>query len=307
MFNFFHIIAASTNVATGVVPIENDFIPVVFELSQSNGGQAEVNRLALTDQITAAGLTKLVYNATPIDCRMWKKASVDNIDNGVMQDMSAGVNTTQYDASANTFGAEIALSPLLKQHTANKVYYIKAMYGGSALRQSSAEDWNAASVGDLLDNSLANFATPAIRQIIIDNPGKTIKVALLRHQGESDDTDLERNAYYANSVAFLDKIRNYRIGGIKHFLNSPFLDTLLYYRPAETQEQLLNDLKIQFAAEQPDCYTVDIRNQPRKIDLTAAQKGGFSPTLSDNEHSSYLSQLQKGESAYDVLKNINWI
>lgn len=291
-----------------VPPTSSDFIPVIFELSQSNGGQAEAARLALTDQITAAGLTKMTYVKTPPNCRIWNDPLFTLNSTGTMQDVNAGVTGTQYYTN-DVFGADVALTPLLRDATtAGKAYYIKAMWGGTALYQDGAlRDWNANSVDDLLDIALNKMATNAIPAILAENPGKQIKVAILRHQGESDNTDIERNAYYQNSLDFLAKIRNFSIGGVQYFADAPFLDTLLYYRPLEAQEGLMNDLKLQFAAEQPNCYTVDIRNQPRKQDLTTAQKGGFAPSLSDNEHSSYLSQIQKAENAYDLLKSINWI
>jgi hypothetical protein len=259
-----------------------------------------------TDQITAAGLTKMAYSKTPANCRMYNKPIMNLTDDGVMEDMSAGVNTTQYTPTDRTFGAEISLCPLLKQHTANKVYYVKAMRGGTAL-YSGPSNWSAYNSDNLLDMFLKTYATPAINDIIAENPGKEIRAVLLRHQGESDNTDLKRNAYYANTVAQMDYIRAFQINGIKYFETAPFLDTYLYYRPEEQQEVDMNIVKETFANDIANSYMIDIRIQPRKMDLTTAQKGGFKPTMSDNEHGSYLAMLQKGESAYDLLRSINWI
>lgn len=306
MFNLI-IGAASGSRRTGNSPVIMDFIPVVFEISQSNGGQAEADRLALTDQITGAGLTKLTYIKQPLNCRVWNKPIMNNTNDGSMQDLSAGVNGTQYDW-ARVFGADVALLPLLRNETTeNKAYYIKAMSGGTPLYTSAGNDWNASSVNELLDISLNYYATPAINTIIAENPGKEIKVFILRHQGESDDLQVERDAYYQNSLDLLAKIRAYQINGVSYFSDAPFVDVLLHYAYPDTQEGLMNDLKLQFASEQPNCYTIDISNQPRKIDLTTAQKGGYSPTLTDNNHGSYLVQLRKGEAAFDLLRSINWI
>lgn len=305
--SFFSSIAASgRRIGSGI--INSNFIPVVFELSQSNGGQGEADRLALTGEITSAGLTKMTYSKTPANCRIWEKTSIDFNDTGVMQDLSAGVNGTQYSAN-RVFGADVALLPLLRDSTTeNKAYYIKAMKGGTQLYLSGGtNDWNADTVGGLLDYSLHYHARSAIREILAENPGKQIKVVLLRHQGESDNTDIKRNAYYQNSLNFLAKIRAYQIDGVSYFADSPFIDTLLKYEPAQQQEIDMNALKVQFATEQPNCYTIDISAQPRKVDLTTAQKGGYTPTLPDNSHGSYLSMLQKGEAAYDLLKSLNWI
>jgi len=314
--SFFNIILAIGR-GRGSTPTDpNDFIPVIFELSQSNGGQAEAGRISLTEQIVAAGLTKMTYTEAPSNCRIWDKPEMDLIDDGVMEDIVAGVNTSQYNQARYNFetvcGAEMSLAPLLKKDSPNKSYYIKAMRGGSPLFQmpptdDRPEDWNANSVNDLLDIALNFYAAPAIRQIIIENPGKQIKVALLRHQGESDNLDEERAAYYVNTTDFLNKIRNFQIDGVKYFENSPFLDTYLYYEPTQNQEILMNGVKEQFANDNANCYMIDIRNQPRKKDCTAAQLGGVPDSKARNEHGSYLTQLQKGENAYDVLKSISWI
>jgi hypothetical protein len=305
--SFFGTISSINRRITGVVA---EPVLVVFELSQSNAGFSEADRIALTDQIQQAGITKMTYTKTPANCKIWNKQIMDLTDNGVMEDISAGVNTSQYNKAphnARCFGTEVSLSPLLKQHSSSNVYYIKAMRGGTRLFQYEGEDWNANSTNDLLDIALDYYATPAINQIIQENPNKPIKVVLLRHQGEADNTTEMRDAYYANTTAFLNKIRNYTIGGVKYFENSPFIDVLLYYKIAEAQEGLMNDVKTQFANDNANCYTIDISDQPRKVDLTTAQKGGYSPTILDNEHQSYLGQLMKGERIYDLLKNINWV
>ena len=280
-----------------------NFIPVVFELSQSNGGNAEEGRIALTDQIEAAGINKMAYTVNPIDCEIWDKSTMDLNDNGVMEPILAGSNTAQF---SGVFGAEISLAPLLKRHTSSKCFYIKAMRGGTNLTQVSGDDWNANSTNELLDMALNYFATPAIRHIKSTYPNKEIRVVLLRHQGESDANTTGVSNYYNDSINFLNKIRSFEIDGVKHFETSPFVDVLLHFN-LTTAEGDINDIKRQLAANLSNFHLIDISDQPRKIDLTSEQKGGITPNTPDNAHTSYLGQLAKGERTYDLLRSLKWL
>lgn len=270
--------------------LPNDFIPLVFVLGQSNNaeGRAEAVRLSMT-----------TYPIQPTSCYYLVKPDYTATDNGQFKPVTIGTDTKEPDNSASfvIYGAGSILSQKLARFLGRNVYEVMIGDGGTALEQNlTSPDWAYNSVNELFTMATARFFSPAITKIEALEPGKQIVPVILWHQGETDAADGTATTNY--DVNFNNLINAIRAYDSKLSTALLFITRLNYLQSAG--EASINDDFYN--------YTIGHRNNtyltgpyPRKIDLTTAQKGGFTPTVSDDEHTSWIGQNNKAADIFTAF------
>ena len=267
-----------------------DFIPVVFVMGQSNNaeGRAEAVRLSLTR-----------YAIQPTNTWYFDKPDYSATDNGIFIPVTIGTDTKEPDNSASfvIYGAGSILSQKLARFLGRPVYEIMIGDGGTALEQNlTSPDWSVNSTGELFDMATQRFFTPAIADIQALHPGKRIVPLVLWHQGESDAPNGTATTNYpANFAAFYAGIKSYD----PLLTNALWFITKLNYLQT-AGETTINSFFDSFAAAHTgEVYLTGPHD--RKVDLTTAEKGGFSPTTSDDEHTSWIGQNEKADEIFNAF------
>ncbi len=108
--------------------------------------------------------------------------------------------------SLNTFGAEIRIAERFEAEHPNDVLYIsKYAVGSTPIISTAGNDWNASSVGELLDIAIDNFHIPA-RAAIPSSP--IIDLGMIWAQGEQDCAALSTAAnFFTATVNMFSEFR----------------------------------------------------------------------------------------------------
>lgn len=275
----------------------SDYVIVILDMGQSNAiGRAESDRLALT-----------TYADGPNKISIFYKPDYTSATNGAFQAYLAGSNTEEPDqgASLRLYSGSLTLACKARDYTGNPVYIIPAGDGGTALEQNlTTPDWDPDSSGECFQTFLEYYFDRAMPIVLAANPTKEVVVIINWSQGETDAANGTATTNYAtNFAAFYAAVRAH--GTYSSYLTAaPWFVTLLNYMQS-AGETTINGVFTSFAAGTGlgRLYTIDVSDQPRKVDLTTAQKGGFSPTASDDEHLSYLAQNARGEREWTGFKS----
>lgn len=278
---------------SNTLDLEN-IVFLVWDGGQSNAvGRAETNRqIQLTKYPEIPSLTKIYY-----------KPDYSSSDNGAFQVLHNGsINTKEPDQSGSLemFGAYSILGQLLSGLVNRTTYIVMAGDGGTALKQNlTSPDWAPASTNECFQIFTEYYYSVAYDKVAAENPGKTIVPIIVWHQGETDAMDNTATSQYAaNFSSFVTALR----ASHSSLGNALMLITKLYYN-LTANEDTINDVFQAYADANSDIVKIiDISDQPRKVDLTTEQKGGLSPTASDDNHTSYLGQIAKGERIYAQIK-----
>lgn len=279
--------ASATSAGSVISNTASDFVFVILDMGQSNAiGRAEADRLALT-----------TYPERPSNIYIYYKSDY-TVAAGSFNNMQAGTNTFEPDLSASfrLFSGSIIEAQRLRDLTGNRCYVIPAGDGGTALEQNlTSPDWSPLSAAECFVIFLDRFFEQAMPSIIATHPGKTIAVLINWSQGETDASDGTATANYAtNFAAFYTAVRA-RTAYSAYLTAAPWCVPLLNYMQT-AGETTINSVFTAFAAaHSSNFFTFDLSAYPRKVDLSVAQKGGYTPTASDDEHQSYIGQIAKGE------------
>ncbi len=293
-------VSIGLNSMTGVGPSGgaaafDDFIPVIFDIGQSNSiGRAESDRLALT-----------TYSKTPAGVKIYYKTAYGAADNGTWQDIDTATNCKEPDAagSQRTFGGYLAFATDLRDLLGRNVYVIAAGDGSTALTDSgiTANNWDPDTVGSCFDRAIDQYFSVAITKLQTDFPGREIRVFISWHQGESDAGDAAATtAYSTNFPLFITALRS------AHALlaTAPLFITKLWYLKSANETTLNNYFISYQAANTSLVRLIDVSDQPQKDELTPEQIGGFTATISDDNHQSYLGQIAKGQRICTALVSL---
>ncbi len=271
--------------ASVILSLETDFIPVIFDIGQSNSiGRAESDRLALTS-----------YSKTPNNVKIYYKTAYGATDNGSFVDIDASTNTKEPDAagSQRTFGAYLPLATKLRDYLARTVYVVAAGDGGTALSTGiTSQTWNPTTVGSCFDRATLQYFNVAMTKLAAANPGKRIVIFINWHQGESDAGDAGATAAYATKLnTFFIALRASNV-----LLNNAYLVITKIWFTKSGNEALINNAITGYTtthSEYVNC--ISISDLPQKDELTVPQIGGYTATTLDDNHQSYLAQIGKGE------------
>lgn len=269
-----------------------DFIPVLFCRGQSNeaDGRAEASRLALTE-----------YSPYPSQVWRYWKQNTTATDNGVWEPIVAGNNTREYDQTATVYGASLITAIELSKRINRDVYIIGTGDGGTSLEPGlNPPDWHPATDDANYEISRQRYFDVAMSKLIAANPGKQIVVFKTWHQGESDAANATAVTNYLtnfNALHAADQSDPYLASAI-------WLISEIYYRPNPTNDENgINAALASFvSAHISNSYLfTDLDLYPRKQDLTTGQKGGYTPSAADDEHTSYIGINAKGVWQYNTI------
>jgi hypothetical protein len=278
---------------SGSAVIPDDIIFVTMVMGQSNGvGKANAKRLAMT-----------TYPRHPNNVHNYIKGDYNNTDNGAFQNIGLGFNTEELGATTEVFGAAGILAQKLQTLSGNPVYVINGCESGIGLGIDGAtRDWDPTST-ESFTRTLTYMYLPALADIQALHPDKTIKVIKIWHGGETDaQSDTKRDNFYTNFVAF-----DAAVSAVDASLaTAPWMIHKLYFYQGDVanptnaaREVVINAALQQFVDANPArSYMVDFSHLPKKVDLTATQKGGFTVIATDDNHNSYLQQIYCGETDY---------
>lgn len=281
---------------TGGYEDASNWVFVILDMGQSNAiGRAESDRLALR-----------TLSDHPNNISIFYKPDYTSTANGAFQPYLAGSNTEEPDqgASLRLFSGSLALAAKCRDYTDNPVYIIPAGDGGTALEQNLTNpDWDPDSTGECFQTFLEYYFDRAMNIILAAHPTNDIKVIINWSQGETDAANGTATTNYAtNFAAFYAAVRAH--GSHSAYLTAaPWYVTLLDYLQT-SGETTINGVFTSFASGTGagQLYTIDVSDMPRKVDLSVAEKGGFTPTASDDEHLSYLGQIARGEREWTAAK-----
>lgn len=274
--------------AKRVNSLSSDFIPVIFVRGQSNAtGRAEASRLALTE-----------YPAFPSNIYIYWKTNTTTDDNGNWEPIVAGNNTREWDQTTNVYGGYLIAAIKLRDHLNRAVYVINAGDGGTSLEPDvSNPDWHPTSVGENYDISRYRYLDVALTKLEAANPGKQIVVFKPWWQGENDEPDSTAVTNYSsnfNALDLEDQSNSYLSQGI-------WLISKLDYTPSAAETSINNDLQTFVTSNSARAYIFDPSAYPQKDELTTGEKGGFTPSAADDDHSSYLAQNAFGVWMYNTI------
>jgi hypothetical protein len=241
--------------------------------------------------------------SSPTDVNVYYKPDYTTADNGAFQQLVEGsANTREPDnATTGTSGAYGMVGNRIAALSPNPVYVIAAGDGGTALKQGlTTPDWYQLSSGGCYDVAVNRYFKVAYPKIVAANPGKTIRVAICWHQGESDAGDNTATSQYAtNFAALITALR----ASHPSLQSAPLIITKLYFN-ISANEATINSAFQAYADSNPSTtFIVDISAYPRKQDLTTAQKGGIATAGSDDQHTSYLGMQAKAVQIFNHIKN----
>jgi hypothetical protein len=273
----------------------NNSVFLIFDIGQSNSiGRAESDRLRLLTQ----------YTVVPNSVKVFYKPSYTITNDGTFVPLENGsIYTKEPDQSASFrfFGAYSILADKLSSISPNTVYVCPVGDGGTSLAPNigGTRDWDPASSNECFDTAFEYYYPFAYSKIEAEQPGKTIIPIMLWHQGENDAADATATANYGtNFAAFMIAARASHVS----LANAYLIITKLYYN-IDANEATINSALQSYADSNSTVVSIlDISSQPRKQDLTVGQKGGVTPTASDDQHTSYLGQIYKGEQFYSLVK-----
>lgn len=299
------------------------FIPVVLDLGQSNDtGRAESTRLANTDfnyQGIATGYPTVragqaQYSGQNDNVRIyWKGRATGTLDvtwspdNGVWQSMNAGVNTSMDTLTLSQFGIEVSLGEQLNQHFNQQIQIIKCAFGNTSLDgvHNPAANGNWSASGTCRSIALDYFIERGINDLKAEFPGTDIKiVGIIWHQGESDRDPLQFADYVTNFATFRSYIEAGLLAIDSTFTDPDWYLTKIHYSLTANEASLNAQIDLI-----PDVNLLEISTYPRKQDMTTAEAA---PTAlgtpnsnggEDDIHSSYITQLSKGELASTIIKS----
>jgi hypothetical protein len=267
--------------------IRTDFIPVIFDApSQSNGiGRAEADRYTqLTPWSTAPKGVKIFYKPdyTSTDNGSWSQCFVGSI-------VTVEPDLPSFRVFAGYVTAAIKLQAILNRN----VYIIPCGDGGTIMNDGGAfRSWHPTISGECYTVANARYLSQAIAKLRTDFPGRQIVIFRTAHEGETDASQGRTQAQFLTDVQTYETAARGFTGIMD---NAPFIVTKINYLQTSGEDDINAAWQDLADADPKRVKIVDISDLPRKTDLTTTEKGGLSPsTGSDDEHTSYLAQIEKG-------------
>lgn len=264
---------------------QDDFLPVIFDNFQSNAiGRAEAERYLM--------LTKWPFDPSGI----WTYYKTDRTatDNGSWQRLQVGSPQTtepQWSGIFTHFGGYVTAAIQLSVILDRDVFMIPVAEGGTTLTpDTSVRDHYPETVNELFRENTQNYFRVAIDKLRAAYPGREIVVFEFLHGGETDaafnTTQLE---FYSALVKYHNSLNSFD----PLFKRTPHIITKIRYMLTANEDKI-NEVYEKFAREYEDVYLVDISELPRKNELTVDELGGITGSSADDEHLSYLGQIEKG-------------
>lgn len=281
----------------GVLP--NNAVIVFVSIGQSNSnGRAEADRLAIT-----------TWPLRPVNSSYYVKTDYTSTDNGSLRSMwIGGPNYEEPDNSAQRlFASDGILTSKLRSLFGKDtpIYHINGAEGGSFIVSTGAgRDWQEAD-NECFSRCFTGMYSPVIADIEALHPTREIKVIVLFHSGESEA--IAGGANLTNFPTALQSLMDSMDNVDSYLADAPWLFTKIYYNITANETTINNHIQTFVDSHSNRCFVVDISDQPRKVDLTVAQKAGVTPTDADDNHTSYLGQIQKAALQYpQILDYFNW-
>jgi hypothetical protein len=275
------------------LPINPIFL--IFDAGQSNVFRAQGQRVLLGS----------IYPEIPSMTLVYWKPDYTTTDNGAWYPgQHSAFMCREPDASASNFatGAFLQLATLLTGYTQDSTYVVVAGDGGTALNQNTTTpDWAPASSGECFEIFTDRYYDVAYTKLQTRYPGRNIVPIILWHQGEADALNSTATTNYAtNFPAFVTAMR----ASHASLANALWVTTKLWYE-SSANEATINAVFESYAATHSNFKVVDISDQPKKIQLSTADKLGVTPagTLNDDIHTSWRGQNAKAERIYDAVMN----
>lgn len=267
--------------------IRTDFIPVLFEApGQSNAiGRGEADRY---NQLTP-------WATTPQKVKIFYKPDYTATDNGTWNDLIVGtILTVEPDLSSfRVLGGYVTAAIKLAAILNRNVYIIPCGDGGTIMNNGGAfRSWHPSISAECYEVAHSRYLSPALTKLRTDFPGRQILIFRLAHEGETDAGEGRTQSEFFTDIGTYETSARAFTGILD---NAPFIITKISYM-RDAAEDVINLAWQQFADADPNrVKIIDISDLDRKVDLTTAEKGGFSPsTGADDEHQSYLAQIEKG-------------
>jgi hypothetical protein len=292
------VVNASGNVITPNITEDLPANPIflIFDIGQSNSvGRAQGQRVLLGSiypEILSMGLVYWKPDYTATDNGNWYPGQL------------SAFMCREPDASSSNFavGSYLQLATLLTGYTQDSTYVIVAGDGGTALNQNTTTpDWAPASSGECFEIFTQRYYSVAYTKLQTRYPGRNIVPIILWHQGEADALNSTATANYTtNFPAFVTAIR----ASHASLANALWVTTKLWYE-SSANEATINAVFESYAATHSNFKVVDISDQPKKIQLSTADKLGVTPagTLNDDIHTSWRGQNAKAERSYNAIMN----
>lgn len=285
----------------GASELPDNIVPVIFAILQSNSnGRGEADRLAIT-----------TWPLRLVNCYYYVKTDYLSTDNGSFRSMWIGGPNFEEpnDSARRLFGGDAILACKMRALFGKDtpIYLINAAEGGTGtVADAGYRDWQQAS-NECFDRAINGMYLPAIADIEAAHPTKTIKVIVMYHGGETEAQEGAGSGKVANFPAALGALYN-SINAVDNYLGAaPWLFTKLHYSLDAGEDAVNAHIQTFVNNNSARCKLIDISDQPRKIDLTIEQKAGVAPTGTDDNHTSYLGQIAKGERGYtQALNFFNW-
>src|SRR6478609_6793617 len=285
----------SSTIAATIGINNNQPVFVIFTIGQSNAvSRAEADRLLqLTTYPDAPSGIKIYYKPAPYS---------SSPNGGFYPLYIRGPYTKEPDQSGTSFGfgAYNILASNIKKVTSSTVYIVMMGDGGTALQQNLTNpDWDPTSVGECFQTAMEWYYQAAYPVIVAENPGKIIIPIIDWYQGETDAADATATANYSSNLnALITAIRASHSSLASAQL---YISTLNYNQSAG--ETTINNVFYSYQSAHPsNTVVIDMSAQKRKSDLTTGEKGGITPTYSDDIHISYLGQIYRGVQMYADMK-----
>lgn len=279
----------------GEEPIDtSNKVFVILSMGQSNEvGTAESARLTMTTYPIVAPNVFIV-----------NKTSFDTVDNVFIEPVQGGINMRSVPTGGNgdaAFGSSLIAANLLAQLVENPVYIINGARGGTALAPGLNPNgsWDPDEVGGCFDYVFDGLFTNGIGDIQALHPGKDIEIIVSWHQSEADNTDNTATTNYpANFTEFKAAVEAFD----SLLVDRLWLITKPYYN-LTANEDTINAFFDSLADSRTKI--IDISTYHRRTDLTTDEKGGFAATgtMTDDNHNSYLQQVDKGEQQFTLIKS----
>lgn len=278
---------------SGGLTLPDNFVPLILSIGQSNEvGQAEAQRLI---QLTP-------YPEIPSLVEIYYKPSYSANDDGAFSIYQAGGFATKEPDQLSGFtwhGSNAILAHNIVAQIGRKCYIVMAARGGTSLAATgAADDWAPATSNECFTRATQWYYPVAYSKLQTLYPGQAIVPIICWHQGEYDAGDNTQTANYAaNFSAFVTALR----ASHSSLANALMFITKLNFNQTANETTINGIFDTYAAANSSLVKVIDISDQPRKIDLSTAQKGGISPSGTggaDNNHQSYLAQIAKGERQY---------
>jgi hypothetical protein len=278
-----HNIIAQSNVS-----LASNFIPVLWDGApgQSNSiGRGEADRYK---QLTP-------WSCNPKGVKIFYKPDYTATDNGYWSQLYIGsVQTVEPDLSTfRVFGGYVTAALKLAAILNRDVFIIPTGDGGTVMNTlGTYRTWNPATANECFDVAHDRYFTPAISKLQTAYPGRQIVVFRVVHEGE---TDAGQSRSQADFLADIQAYENSSRGHDPLILRAVTVVCEINYMQTAA-ETTINAAWAQFIATDPQRVKfVTTSDLKRKVDLTTTEKGGITAsTGADDEHLSYLAQIEKG-------------